>query len=141
MRNDINAAAIQGLYVAVNQRNFEYLNTLCDAGSECFDIPFNNIATGTTSVTATWKSRFSIFPDVSCEIKNLVAHDNYVIVQGVERGTHKGMFTIYDEDVEPSGISIEVGFCDIYYMNEGKIVKANSNLDVYSLFTQLCREC
>ncbi len=137
MRNESNAAAIQGLYTAVNQRNFEYLTTLCDAGSEWFDIPFNVTATGETSVVTAWKGRFSIFPDVTCEVKNIVAHDNYVIVQGVERGTHQGQFTIYNEYVQPSGISIEVGFCDIYYMNDGKIVKANSNLDIYALFTQI----
>lgn len=141
MRNEINAAVIHGLYNAVNQRNFEYLNTLCDAGSEWFDIPFNNTITGEASVTATWQGRFSIFPDATCEIKSLVAHDNYVIVQGVERGTHKGMFTINDEHIEPSGLTIEIGFCDVYYMNDGKIIKANSNLDVYTLFDQIYGEC
>lgn len=140
MRNETNATVIQGLYNAVNQRNFEYLNTLCDAGSEWFDIPFNNINTGVTSVSATWQNRFSIFPDATCEIKSIVAHDNLVIVQGVERGTHRGMFVIYDEYVEPSGITIEIGFCDVYYMNDGKIVKANSNLDVYALFDQIYQE-
>lgn len=141
MRNERNAAVIQGLYAAVNQKNFEYLNTLCDAGSEWFDIPFNNTAVGETSVTTTWQNRFSIFPDATCEIKNLVAHDNLVIVQGVERGTHQGMFTMYDEYIEPSGVSFEIGFCDVYYMNEGKIVKANSNFDVYALFDQIYGEC
>jgi predicted ester cyclase len=141
MRNERNIAVIQGLYAAVNQRDFEYLNTLCDTESEWLDIPFNNTAIGETSVTATWQNRFSIFPDATCEIKNLVAHDNLVIVQGVERGTHHGTFTLYDEYVEPSGLSIEIGFCDIYYMNDGKILKANSNFDVYALFDQIYGDC
>lgn len=141
MRNESNAAMIQELYTAVNQRNFEYLTTLCDARSEWFDIPFNTTVVGETSVTAIWQKRFSIFPDAACEIKSLVAHDNYVIVQGVERGTHEGTFTIYEEEVEPSGLHVEIGFCDVYYMNDGKIIKANSNLDVYALFDQIYGEC
>ncbi|MHA3788399.1 ester cyclase [Flavobacterium hauense] len=141
MRNERNAAVIQELYAAVNQRNFKYLNTLCDAGSEWFDIPFNSTAKGETSITIAWLNRFSIFPDATCEIKNLVAHDNYVIVQGVEKGTHEGMFTIYEEEIQPTGLPVEVGFCDVYYMNEGKIVKANSNLDIYALFSQIYGDC
>jgi predicted ester cyclase len=141
MKNERNAAVIQGLYAAVNQRDFDYLNTLCDEGSECLDIPFNSTVVGETSVTAVWKNRLRIFPDATCEIKNLVAHDNLVIVQGIKKGTHRGIFTMYDEYVEPSGTGIEIGFCDIYYMNEGKIVKANSNFDVYALFDQIYGEC
>lgn len=141
MINEKNAAVIQELYTAVNQRDFEYLDTLCDAGSEWFDIPFDKRVIGESSVTVAWQNRFSIFPDATCEIKNLVAHDNYVIVQGVERGTHRGIFTIYEEEVEPSGLHVEIGFCDVYYMNDGKIIKANSNLDVYALFTQIYGDC
>ncbi|MFD2603417.1 ester cyclase [Flavobacterium suzhouense] len=141
MINETNAAVIQGLYAAVNQRDFEYLNTLCDAESEWFDIPFDKMAFGVTSVSMAWHNRFAIFPDISCEIKNLIAHDNYVIVQGVERGTHEGIFTIYEEEAEPTGLYVEVGFCDVYYMNDGKIMKANSNLDVYALFTQIYGDC
>ncbi|PZR07766.1 MAG: hypothetical protein DI539_23345 [Flavobacterium psychrophilum] len=141
MINERNAATIQRLYTAVNQRDFEYLDTLCDAGSEWFDIPFDKKVTGALSLTVAWQKRISIFPDVVCEIKNLVAHDNYVIVQGVEKGTHQGIFTIYEEEAEPTGLYVEVGFCDVYYMNDGKIVKANSNLDIYGLFTQLYGDC
>lgn len=141
MRNETNAAVIQGLYAAVNQRDFKHLTTLCDAGSEWFDIPFNITVVGETSVVAGWQNRFGIFPDATCEIKNLVAHDNYVIVQGVERGTHQGVLTIYDEHIQPSGLKVEIGFCDVYYMNNGKILKANSNLDVYALFDQIYGDC
>lgn len=141
MINETNAAVIQGLYTAVNERNFEYLTALCDEGSEWLDIPFNNKANGHTSGKVMWQNRVSIFPDATCEIKNLVAHDNYVIVQGVERGTHEGIFTIYEEEAEPTGLYVEVGFCDVYYMNDGKIMKANSNLDVFALFTQIYGDC
>lgn len=141
MINERNAAAIQGLYAAVNQRDFEYLDALCDSGTEWFDIPFDKKITGALSVTVAWQSRVTIFPDVVCEIKNLVAHDNLVIVQGVKRGTHEASFTIYEEQTEPTGLYVEVGFCDVYYMNNGKIVKANSNLDIYSLFSQLYGDC
>lgn len=141
MINEKNAAVIQGLYAAVNQRDFEYLDTLCDSGTEWFDIPFDKKITGGLSLTVAWQSRFAIFPDAACEIKNLIAHDNYVIVQGVKRGTHEGTFTIYEEEAEPTGLYVEVGFCDVYYMNDNKVVKANSNLDIYSLFSQLYGDC
>lgn len=137
MKNETNVAVIQGLYAAINERDFDYLTALSDAKSEWFDIPFNTITTGEASAIASWERWLTIFPDATCEIKNLIAADNYVIVQGIDRGTHQGVFTFNKEQIEPSGLSIEVGFCDIFYLNEGKIVKANSNFDVCSLLRQL----
>ncbi|MCO6149594.1 nuclear transport factor 2 family protein [Flavobacterium sp. NRK1] len=136
MKNEKNAAVIQGLYAAVNQRNFEYLNDISDAKSEWFDIPFNTTTTGEESLTVSWQNRFSMFPDATFEIKNLIAYDNYVIVQGIERGTYKG-FSFIDEDIDMSESLIEIGFCDVYYLENGTIVKANSNFDIDSLLLQI----
>lgn len=138
MRNEKNAAVIQGLYTAVNERNFEYLNTVSDARSEWFDIPFNITNLGITSAAASWEKRFSLFPDVSFEIQNLMAYDNYVIVQGVERATFKGMLAFIDEDIITEGYPVEIAFCDIYYLEDGRILKANSNFDVNAFKEQIC---
>lgn len=137
MKNEMNAAVIQGLYAAVNERNFEYLTKVSDAGSEWFDIPFNITITGKESVTASWQNRFNMFPDATFEIKNLIAHDNYVIVQGIERGTYKDVLSCLDEDIIASSPEVAIGFCDVYYLQDGKIVRANSNFDVETLILQI----
>lgn len=137
MKNEDNRSVIQGLYAAVNVKDFEYIKTLGHEKSEWFDIPFNSTATGASSVVASWEKRITIFPDVTYEIKNLIATDSYVIVQGIERGTHNGTLKLYEKEVEPKGTAIEVGFCDVYYLESGKILKANSNFDVCSLLRQL----
>jgi predicted ester cyclase len=137
MKNEQNALIIQGLYNAVNERNFEYLTTLSHAESEWLDIPFNVTKTGETSVMLSWQNRFSMFPDATFEIKNLVAHDNFVIVQGIERGTYKGLLSSIDEDIIAEGAAIEIGFCDVYYLENGTIVKANSNFDIDTLIYQI----
>ena len=137
MKNEQNAAVIQGLYNAVNERNFEYLNALSHEQSEWLDIPFNVTTTGETSVILSWQNRFNMFPDATFEIKNLIAHDNLVIVQGIERGTYKGLLQCIDEDIIAEGTSVEIGFCDIYYLENGTIVKANSNFDVDTLIYQI----
>ncbi|MDV6169689.1 nuclear transport factor 2 family protein [Flavobacterium sp. DG1-102-2] len=137
MKNEQNAAIIQGLYNAVNERNFEYLNALSSAKSEWLDIPFNITVTGETSVMISWQNRFNMFPDAAFEIKNLIAHDNFVIVQGVEKGTYKGFLESLDEDIIAEGTWVEIGFCDVYYLEEGTIVKANSNFDIDTLIHQI----
>lgn len=138
MRNEKNAAVIQGLYTAVNERNFEYLTTLSDAESEWFDIPFNSTVSGETSAVAAWQKRFSLFPDVTFEVQNLMAYDNYVIVQGLEKATFKGMLAFIDEDIITEGFPVEIAFCDVYYLEDGRILKANSNFDVNAFKEQIC---
>lgn len=138
MRNEKNAAVIQGLYAAVNERNFDYLTTISDEKSEWFDIPFNTTMSGSASAEASWQKRFSLFPDVTFEVQNLMAYDNLVIVQGVERATFKGMLAFIDEDIITEGFPVEIGFCDVYYLEDGIIIKANSNFDVVAFKEQIC---
>lgn len=137
MRNEENKTVIQELYTAINAKDFEYIRTLGHKNSEWFDIPFNRTIIGETSVVTLWENRFTIFPDVIYEIKNLIATDNYVIVQGIERGTYNGTFSFCEKEIESKGAIIEFSFCDVYYLENGKILKANSNFDVPSLLRQL----
>jgi ketosteroid isomerase-like protein len=55
----------------------------------------------------------------------------------VFRGTHKGVFHSPAGTLQPSGVSMQVNFCDVYKLRQGKIERADSYFDFYGLLRQL----
>lgn len=135
-----NAALIRSLYDAVNQKD---LRTIADFGapsSEWLDVPFDYLATGERAIIDPWQNWFNIFPDATCEVRSLVALGDCVVAQGIGRGTHRGVFHSPAGTLEPTGRAMEVRFCDIYRLENGKIVRADSYFDFYGLLKQLAPE-
>lgn len=137
MASENNAAIIQGLYDAVNEKNLEYIRNLGTSTSEWLDVPFDFTTTGENAIIDPWLSWFDIFPDARCDIKSLVAMGDYVVAQGIGSGTQKGIFKSPAGVIEPSGVKMKVNFCDVYRLEDGKIVRADSYFDFYGLLKQL----
>ncbi|GGH64502.1 quinol monooxygenase YgiN/predicted ester cyclase [Filimonas zeae] len=135
-----NAAIIQGLYDAVNNKNLDYIQNLGADFSEWLDVPFNYTTTGKNAIIDPWVSWFGIFPDATCEVKSLTAFGNTVIAQGIGRGTHKGDFHSPAGLLKPSGVAMQVNFCDVYVLKDGCILRADSYFDFYGLLKQLAPE-
>ncbi|MDR7135037.1 ketosteroid isomerase-like protein [Lysobacter niastensis] len=137
MINQENEKLIRGLYDAVNRKD---LKTIADFGapeSEWLDVPFDFTTQGVNAIIDPWKSWFNIFPDATCEVRSLVAIDDYVIAQGIGRGTHRGVFNSPAGELQPSGNTMQVNFCDVYRIKNGKIIRADSYFDFYGLLKQL----
>jgi len=135
--NRSNAEIIRGLYEAVNKKDLDYIRDMGASFSEWLDVPFNCLTTGKNAIIDPWISWFNIFPDATCEVKSLIASGDHVIAQGIGRGTHKGDFNSPAGLIKPSGISMQVNFCDVYRLINGKIKRADSYFDFFGLLQQL----
>jgi ketosteroid isomerase-like protein len=135
-----NADIIKGLYEAVNKKDLEYIENLGADNSEWLDVPFNYTSKGARAIVDPWKSWFEIFPDATCEVQSLVNLGNYVVAQGIGRGTHKGVFNSPAGELQPSGVHMQTNFCDVYRLENGKIIRADSYFDFYALLGQLAPE-
>ncbi|MEH0196468.1 ester cyclase [Caulobacter sp. CCNWLY153] len=132
-----NAALIRGLYDAVNAKDLETIAAFgCDR-SEWLDVPFAFTSTGPEAIIGPWKSWFEIFPDATCEVQSLVALGDHVVAQGIGRGTHRGVFNSPAGVLAPTGVAMQVNFCDVYRLEGGKIIRADSYFDFYGLLAQL----
>jgi predicted ester cyclase len=105
--------------------------------SEWLDVPFNVTTTGESAIIDPWKSWFDIFPDATCEVRSLVALGDTVVAQGIGRGTHTGAFNSPAGVLAPTGRRMEVQFCDVYRLENGKIRRADTYFDFYGLLRQL----
>ncbi|WP_342088699.1 ester cyclase [Dyadobacter sp. OTU695] len=135
-----NKQVIEKLYQAVNAKDLEYIQSLGADFSEWLDVPFDYTTTGENAIIDPWVSWFGIFPDATCEVKSLVAFGDYVIAQGIGKGTHKGIFHSPAGTLQPTGVSMQVNFCDVYKLRQGKIERADSYFDFYGLLRQLAPE-
>jgi predicted ester cyclase len=137
MNTTTNEALIRGLYDAVNRKDLDTIAAFGAPNSEWLDVPFNLTSRGTRAIIDPWKSWFEIFPDATCEVRSVMSFGDGVVAQGIGRGTHKGVFNSPAGPLPPTGRTMEVSFCDVYRLAEGKIVRADSYFDCYSLLRQL----
>lgn len=132
-----NAQRIRQLYAAVNAKDLETIRDFGCPESAWLDVPFAFTSTGENAIIDPWKAWFDIFPDATCEVRSLDTGEDVVIAQGIGRGTHQGPFNSPAGLLPPSGRSMEVQFCDVYRLRDGKIVRADSYFDFFGLLKQL----
>ena len=77
------------------------------------------------------------FPDSGIEITNLFATEDQAVVEFIGRGTNTGPLHMPTGDVPPTGRTIEMRFCDVYRIRNGKIVNYRSYYDALGFLQQL----
>ena len=61
------------------------------------------------------------FPDSRTEITNLFATEDQAVVEFTGRGTNTGPLHMPTGDLPPTGRFVELRFCDVYRVSNGKI--------------------
>lgn len=84
-------------------------------------------------MTELWNEYLTAFPDLSAEIHELVADDEWVLCRVEYRGTHEGEFW----GLEPTGTEIDVQEHVSYRIEDGDIVEMQYTLDNTALMRQL----
>jgi len=69
------------------------------------------------------------FPDSGIEIMNLFATEDQAVVEFIGRGTNTAPLHMPTGDVPPTGRAVEMRFCDVYRISNGKIVNYRSYYD------------
>lgn len=77
------------------------------------------------------------FPDSGIEITNLFATEDQAVVEFIGRGTNTGPLHMPPGHVPPTGRAVEMHFCDVYRVKDGKIVNYRSYYDALSFLQQL----
>ena len=77
------------------------------------------------------------FPDSGIEITNMFATDDQAVVEFIGRGTNTGPLHMPTGDVPPTGRTVEMRFCDVYRIRNGKIVNYHSYYDALGFIQQL----
>lgn len=82
-----------------------------------------------------WMSQ--ALPDARIMIKNIQNTETGVLVEFTEVGTNTGRFETPTGVIEPTGKHVELNFCEILNINNGKITEAHTYFDSGSMLRQL----
>jgi predicted ester cyclase len=77
------------------------------------------------------------FPGSSTEITNMVATEDQVVVEFIGRGVNTGPLHLPTGDVSPTGRSVEIYFCEVRRIVDGKIMSLHSYYDALGFMQQL----
>ena len=132
-----NEALARGAHEAFNERDFDRA-----AGYVAEDLEWVNVATGETfrgpqgyeQYMRGWAEAFS---DARTEITNVLAGDDFAVVEFVGRGTHDGALRGPAGEIPPTGRSVEVRFCEVHQIEDGKISRSRTYFDVTTMMAQL----
>ena len=90
-----------------------------------------------------WEREFTkwltAFPDLDIQVTNAVSTDTIEFVEGVATGTHTGAgpFEVGGKRIEPTGRTIEIRFCSVYEIRDGKASKTRHYWDDGLIMQQL----
>ncbi len=77
------------------------------------------------------------FPDSRVEITNLFATEDQAVVEFIGRGTHTGPLQGPAGDIPATGRRVEIQFCYVYRIRNGKFVSLHAYYDAMGLMQQL----
>ena len=77
------------------------------------------------------------FPDGELAITNLIMQGNWAVVEFTNRGTQTGPLASSLGEFPPSGRSMEVRYCSVMRVKDGKVVEGRDYYDSASIARQL----
>jgi steroid delta-isomerase-like uncharacterized protein len=80
---------------------------------------------------------FTVFPDLQFETRRAYIRDNLVVQEWTARGTHLGMMSRSDLEVEPTGKSVEYRGMDVIPIEDGLVARKDVYSDGVTLLRQL----
>jgi len=77
------------------------------------------------------------FPDGECKVVNVITDGDWAMVEFVNRGTHTGPLRSSLGTFEPTGRKVEVRYCSVMRVEDGKVVEGRDYYDSATFLRQL----
>jgi ketosteroid isomerase-like protein len=118
-----NEELIRELYAAAEGQgtDIEKFVSLFSEEGYMYDIPSGNKFRG-QAIGDSIAGFASAFPDVHRELISIYVAENVVVVELATRGTHKGELALASGTLAPTGKAIDVPSCDVFHLEDGKII-------------------
>lgn len=138
MSAEENANLVREHYNAFNKRDFGTGATLVDPKLQWINIPFATTYEGPEGYKQFLKSWTTAISDARVDITNLIASDKWVAVEFTGKGTHNAGPLIGPKGpIPPTGKSVDLSFCEVFEVKNGKIALARTYFDAATLMRQL----
>jgi steroid delta-isomerase-like uncharacterized protein len=122
---------------AYNDRDLGRVSPLFAANATFIDMATGQAYHGPAGFRKWQENWAAAFPDSRIEITRIRSGDDFAVVEYTGRGTHTGALETMMGTIPPTNRHGEAPFCDIYEIQNGKIVTARTYYDSATLMRQL----
>ena len=124
-------------YETFNNRDFDGAVAQAAENIELLNVPLGVTLHGPEGFRQYVQGWATAFPDSRVEVTNIVASEEGVVTEFRGRGTHTGPLSGPTGEIPATGRSVDVPFCDVIQIKNGKISSIHTYYDVATMMGQL----
>lgn len=137
MTSHDNTSIARGIYECFNNRDLDRAVGLVANDVEWRDMPTGETWRGPNGFKQSLQRWLTAFPDSKCDITNVVCAGDWCTVEFTGRGTNTGAMAGPTGEMPPTGRYVEVPFCDVIEIKNGKVARGHSYFDMATMMQQL----
>ncbi len=131
------ASIIQKVFDAYNAKDYDAIEALAADDFELIDCASGEKYSGPEGARRNAEGWLIPFPDAKVEVLNVVASGDWAVAEAVGRGTHSGPMQTPMGEVAPTGKKMELHFCSLIKVRDGKVVEGRDYYDAMTIASQL----
>lgn len=123
-----------------NRHDINALLPLISDNLDSLDVPMNFRFKGKDGYKQYVQNWWNAFPDGKMEVKNIFAAGDFVVIEFIGRGTHQGTFSAFGRKIPATNKRVEMAFCEVSQIKDGKLVGSHLYFDLVTMLRQLGME-
>ncbi|HKP52984.1 MAG TPA: ester cyclase [Chloroflexia bacterium] len=133
-----NAQVVLDLYEAFNKREIAHAaSTLIADSVEWVSVPFGTTFHGPEGYRQFVEGWATAMPDSTVDVTRVIVNGDSVVTEFTGRGTHTGPFITPAGEIPPTGRQVELQFCEVLQLRDGKVARGHSYFDSTTVLRQL----
>jgi steroid delta-isomerase-like uncharacterized protein len=134
---DDSERTIRKLFDGFNSKDYDAIEALVADDFELIDCASGEKYTGPEGARRNAEGWLIPFADAKVELLNVVTSGDWAVAEAVGRGTHTGPMQTPMGEVAPTGRKLELHFCSLIRVHDGKIVEERDYYDAMTIANQL----
>jgi steroid delta-isomerase-like uncharacterized protein len=137
MSSQDNVAVARTFHQAWAERNPDRGAAVIADDCEFIDVPRGEILRGPEAYRQDYERWRAAFPDGTIEITNVIAEGDWVVIEFTNSGTNTGPLQTPIGDFPPTNRRVEVSYCSVMQIKNGKVISGRDYYDVSTILRQL----
>jgi ketosteroid isomerase-like protein len=134
---DDSERTIRKLFDGFNSKDYDAIEALVSDDFELIDVGSGEKYSGRDGARKNAEGWLIPFADAEVELLNVVTSGDWAVAEAVGRGTHTGPMQTPMGEVAPTGRKMELHFCSVVKVQDGKIVEERDYYDAMTIANQL----